>query len=75
MLKGALLGCALLVIAGFKFLGKFISKNPCEGSGNFREPLDYGYEEKNEELEDETVYSLEEELKKLSTKVKNLKRR
>lgn len=75
MVQGALFGCTLLVIVGFKFFGKYIFENPCEGSGNFREPLDYGYDDEETGEQNESYDSIEEEIKKLSKMVYDLKRR
>lgn len=47
-----LFGCFLATIFGLKILGKYLFQDPCEGDGNFRDPVDYyTHEEEPEEPE------------------------
>ena len=47
-LQGVLFGCFLLVVVGVKVFGRYIFEDPCEGSGNFRDPINF-YDEEDEE--------------------------
>jgi len=46
-MNGFLFGCALAVFIGIKFFGKYLFEDPCEGSGNFREPVQYTCEDED----------------------------
>lgn len=72
-LQGFLFGCALLVIAGGGVLVKYITRDPCEGSGNFRDPVYYDDDEDdNESAETEELTS---EVANLSKKIDTFNRR
>ena len=47
-----LFGCFLVVVFGVKVFGKYLFEDPCEGSGNFRDPVTF-YEEEEEEESNE----------------------
>lgn len=49
IVNGILCGCALIVIAGVKIFGKFLFQDPCEGSGNFHDPIEFRYNEEDDE--------------------------
>jgi hypothetical protein len=51
---GVLVGCVLLFIFVVKkhlggCLFRYLFEDPCEGDGNFRDPVEFYYEEESEE--------------------------
>ena len=72
VLNGFLFGCALLVIVGAKVFMTYISHDPCEGSGNFRDQVYYDYEDDDESTEKE---ELTKDMNDLSKKIDKFNRR
>lgn len=56
IINGILFGCALLVFCGAKVFGRYLFEDPCEGDGNFRDPVEYYAEEESDDEEHNKTY-------------------
>ena len=44
---------AVLVVAGVSVFAKFFLGDPCEGDGNFRDPPEFQYDDRDDEEQDD----------------------
>ena len=49
--QAVIVGFALLVVAGVGAVSKFFLHDPCEGDGNFRDPVEFRYYDDGDEEE------------------------
>jgi hypothetical protein len=51
--NGFLVICALAVVGGIRMFGRILFNDPCEGSGNYNDPVQYYYNDDDEDEDDE----------------------
>lgn len=69
---GFLFGVALLAVIGGRVLIQYITSDPCEGSGNFRNNEYYGNSDCDDDDTESTKKELTNEVAKLSKKINYL---
>jgi hypothetical protein len=52
--NGILIICVLAIIGSFKGIVRFISEDPCEGSGNYNDPIQYSDDDEDDDEDAET---------------------
>ena len=50
---GIAVSFAVLVVAGVSVFAKFFLGDPCEGDGNFRDPPEFQYDDRDDEEQDD----------------------